>query len=166
MPVVAISFLNCLTFGLPVKSGERITMCISLFLAYIFMLNILADSQPRTSEGISLLGIYINIQLVSSIITVTLSIFSLHSYHKGSLSSPRISCFCKKDLNVTKNNGTAKVNETVEINENEISNDCEKNKLRNDKTVDFILLRCSCIFQALLLLCMLISVLIMKSNTN
>ena len=85
VPVVAISFLNCLTFGLPAGSGERVTMCISIFLAYIFMLNTLTDLQPRTSDGISILGIYMNFQLVSSILTTTFSILSLHTYHHGSL---------------------------------------------------------------------------------
>ena len=94
--VPVISFLNCITFGLPAASRERITTRLSIFLAYIFMLNLLSDLQPRTSDGISLLGIFINIQLVSSIITVTFSIVSFRLFHNGPPSLPGFLCLRQK----------------------------------------------------------------------
>ena len=167
IPVVAISFLNCLTFALPVGSGERITMCISIFLAYIFMLNMLSDLQPRTSDGISLLGIYVNIQLISSIITVTLSIFSLNTYHKGEPSFPSVPCIGETIENRHKE---TKVNiNGTEINDNIPSHEYEKNKhdIHHPKFAnkfDAVLLRLSFVFQALLLLCIIMSVVIMKTS--
>ena len=175
IPVVAISFLNCITFGLPAASGERITTCISIFLAYIFMLNIISDIQPRTSDGISLLGIYINIQLVSSIITVTFSIVSLSLYHNGTPSLPGILCLCQKYVVSNKNKqiaNTANMAKAIEINDNVVTSACDSDSekgvvsVRCSNKLDAILLRLSFVFQTLLLLGVILSVVIMKVSVD
>ena len=170
VPVVAISFLNCLTFGLPAGSGERVTMCISIFLAYIFMLKTLTDLQPRTSDGISILGIYMNFQLVSSILTTTFSILSLHTYHHGSLLEYiKTICRCRNTYVVkdcTKEDVTLK-----EINANETSPTRESNGQtrqyqRLSNRLDSVLLRLSFIVQIIVLLAVIICVVIMKALTS
>ena len=174
LPVVAISFLNCITFGLPPASGERITTCISLFLAYTFMLNIVSDLQPRTSDGISLLGIYLNIQLVCSIITVSISIVSLRLHHNGFTCLQRLLCLSKKDSDSKKNKQNANlVNmiKTIEINDNiiadkHVSDDDSKTDVvpnNYSNKLDAFLLRLSFVFQVLLLLAVILSVLIVKN---
>ena len=176
LPVVAISFLNCITFGLPPASGERITTCVSLFLAYIFMLNIISDLQPRTSDGISLLGIYLNIQLVCSIITVTISIVSLRLHHNGFTSLQRLLCLCQKYSGSKENKkkyNIANMIKTIEINDNIVDmpvceNESEKDVVHNkySNKLDAFLLRLSFIFQVLLLLVVILSVVIVKATVN
>ena len=170
VPVVAISFLNCLTFGLPAGSGERVTMCISIFLAFIFMLNTLTDLQPRTSDGISILGIYMNFQLVSSILTTTFSILSLHTYHNGSLVG-YIKAVCKCRNAPEMKDWTKKSVTPKEINANETSPTREGNEQtgqyrRLSNRLDSVLLRLSFIIQIIVLLAVILCVVIVKSVTS
>lgn len=74
-PVVLLSLLNVFSFKLPITSGERMSYCISLFLTFIVLLNMISDSMPEVSKTVSYLQLYVNIQLISSMVTTTLSIF-------------------------------------------------------------------------------------------
>ena len=176
IPVVAISFLNCITFGLPAASGERITTCISLFLAYVFMLNIISDLQPRTSDGISLLGIYLNIQLVCSIITMTFSIVTLRLYHNGVTSFQRLLCLCKK-FSISKKDkekdNTANMIKAIGINDNVVDtpvcdSEREKDAVPNSYSnkFDAFMLRLSFVFQAIVLLGVVLSVVVVKTTVK
>ena len=74
IPLYIISFMNILSFKIPAKSGERISYGVSLFLTFAVLLNTFSESIPRVSTSVSYLQIYINTQMVCSLLTTSISI--------------------------------------------------------------------------------------------
>ena len=61
LPTVLLSLLSLLMFCLPADSGEKVSLGITLLLAFTVFLLILADTMPRTSDQLPLLGNIFNI---------------------------------------------------------------------------------------------------------
>ncbi|KAK2138949.1 hypothetical protein LSH36_2192g00002 [Paralvinella palmiformis] len=49
-PCFMISVLSCLVFLLPVDAGEKISLAITVSLAYTIMLIMIADVTPKSSQ--------------------------------------------------------------------------------------------------------------------
>lgn len=74
-PVVALSILQVVVFLVPAKSGEKLSFAFTLFLTYNMFLILMSSMFPENSENISILCIYIDIQLtLGTIIVVVVSI--------------------------------------------------------------------------------------------
>ena len=58
LPCVVIILLVILNFLIPPESGERISFCITILLSMSVYLLILADSLPKTSDDVAILGLY------------------------------------------------------------------------------------------------------------
>ena len=58
MPCLIIALLTLLNFLIPVESGERIGFCITILLAMSVYLLLIADSLPKTSTSVPLIGLY------------------------------------------------------------------------------------------------------------
>lgn len=99
LPLVLLSFMNVLTFKLPVSSGERIGYCVSMLLTLCVFLNNVSGSIPRVSQSISYLQLYASIQLTSSILTTALSIYlmNLPQYRN----EENIPCWIRRIYNCT-----------------------------------------------------------------
>ena len=82
MPVVLTSSLNTLCFILPPESGEKVTFSISVFLSLAVLQGIVNNALPVTSDGISVLVLYIGLQMIGSILTIVATVLHLHFYHK------------------------------------------------------------------------------------
>ena len=82
LPLVCISLLNLTVFLLPAESGEKITLCISVFLTFAVFLTIITNSFPESSDEISLLSIYVTLQLVYSGTTTFATVFSLRLFYR------------------------------------------------------------------------------------
>ncbi|KAH3707129.1 hypothetical protein DPMN_066526 [Dreissena polymorpha] len=59
IPIVLLSFLNVLTFALPVLSGERASYAITVILSLAVFLTITASEIPKNSDTISVISVYI-----------------------------------------------------------------------------------------------------------
>ena len=81
-PIVCISFLNLTCFFIPSDCGEKITLCISIFLTLAVFLTIITSSLPESSDDTSLFGVYVGLQLLCSGLTILATVISLHLYHK------------------------------------------------------------------------------------
>ena len=53
VPCVMLSTLTLLTFWLPPTSGEKITLGLSVFLAFSMFMLLIAEEVPATSEAVS-----------------------------------------------------------------------------------------------------------------
>lgn len=73
-PVVVMALMTAWCFKIPAESGERLGYCISLFLSFVVLLNVTADSMPKVSKTISYLQLYINIQFLISMLSTCVSI--------------------------------------------------------------------------------------------
>ena len=82
MPVVLTTSLNTLCFILPPESGEKVTFSISVFLRLAVLQGIVNNALPVTSDGISVLVLYIGLQMIGSILTIVATVLHLHFYHK------------------------------------------------------------------------------------
>ncbi|XP_055954375.1 neuronal acetylcholine receptor subunit alpha-7-like [Patella vulgata] len=49
LPVLFLSFMGALVFMLPADAGEKISLAITILLAYIVFLTIVSESMPQTS---------------------------------------------------------------------------------------------------------------------
>ncbi|XP_021342796.1 neuronal acetylcholine receptor subunit beta-2-like [Mizuhopecten yessoensis] len=74
IPIVMLSFLNTLVFLLPANSGEKMTLCISVLLAFTVFLTVFNDTMPKMSTTISYLSIYLVVQLGMSVVGIVMSI--------------------------------------------------------------------------------------------
>ena len=81
-PIVVISLLNVTCFLVPAACGEKITLCISIFLTLAVFLTIITSSMPESSDEVSILGVYVGLQLLGSALTILATVISLCFYNK------------------------------------------------------------------------------------
>ena len=81
-PIVCISFLNLTCFLIPSESGEKITLCISIFLSLAVFLTVTTSTLPESSDETCLFGLYVGLQLFGSGLTILATVISLRLYHK------------------------------------------------------------------------------------
>ena len=87
IPLACLCMLNSFVFALPESSGERISYSLTMLLALILYLNMLADRLPTTGP-ISLININIVVQFTTSCFVVVLSILSLRMHENEQKNKP------------------------------------------------------------------------------
>lgn len=55
-PCLWLAILSVMTFWLPPDSGEKITLGITVLLAFSVFMLLVAESMPKTSESVPLIG--------------------------------------------------------------------------------------------------------------
>ncbi|XP_033739304.1 acetylcholine receptor subunit alpha-L1-like [Pecten maximus] len=81
VPLIILSLLNQLCFILPIESGEKIGMCMSIFLTFVVFLTLISDTLPQSSIHIPIFGMYLVFQLVISGLIIGLEVLVLYTYH-------------------------------------------------------------------------------------
>jgi hypothetical protein len=74
LPVILLSILNLFTFVLPLSSGERASYGITVFLALVVYLTIVAAEFPKNSDTTSHLAVWLIIMVSLSTLAVILTI--------------------------------------------------------------------------------------------
>ncbi|XP_050397193.1 acetylcholine receptor subunit delta [Patella vulgata] len=82
LPVIFLSFMGNLVFALPAESGEKMSLTITILLAYVVYLTIISENMPQTSIHISLLAVYLTILVALSAISVIITTLVLRLHHK------------------------------------------------------------------------------------
>lgn len=77
-PIMMLSFLNSFVFILPVESGEKITLSVTLMLSFAVFINFTSSSMPNTSVYTSVLAVYLAISLALSALSIILTVLILH----------------------------------------------------------------------------------------
>ncbi|XP_050402299.1 acetylcholine receptor subunit alpha-type acr-16 [Patella vulgata] len=85
IPCILLSSLSMTGFLLPPDSGEKITLGLTVLLAFSVFMLLVAENMPPTSEYIPLIGIYLTVIMAMSALSVALSVFVLNCHHKGVL---------------------------------------------------------------------------------
>ena len=83
VPIIVLSILNCLVYLLPPASGEKISFCLTILLAYMVYISFLSDNLPRTSKTASYLVIYLSLMICLSFLSVTNSVIVLIFWHRA-----------------------------------------------------------------------------------
>lgn len=83
MPCVMLSTLTLLTFWLPPTSGEKITLGLSVFLAFSMFMLLIAEEVPATSEAVPLIGIYLCVVMTMTSLSVIMAVMVINLYNRG-----------------------------------------------------------------------------------
>lgn len=83
VPCVMLSILTLLTFWLPSTSGEKISLGLSVFLAFSMFMLLIAEEVPATSESVPLIGIYLTTVMTMTSISVIMAVLVINLYNRG-----------------------------------------------------------------------------------
>ncbi|CAI5453865.1 unnamed protein product [Caenorhabditis angaria] len=85
IPTVLMAFLSVMAFYLPVDSGEKVSLTISLLLALVVFLLLVSKILPPTSN-IPLMGKYLLLAFVLNIAAVVATVLIVNIYFRSALS--------------------------------------------------------------------------------
>ncbi|XP_055345575.1 neuronal acetylcholine receptor subunit alpha-10-like [Paramacrobiotus metropolitanus] len=79
-PCVMLSMLTIVLFWLPCDAGEKITLGLTVLLAFSVFMLMIGETMPETSDSMPLLGIYIlSTEFIASFsVAMTVTILNLH----------------------------------------------------------------------------------------
>ncbi|XP_076047465.1 acetylcholine receptor subunit alpha-L1-like [Oratosquilla oratoria] len=80
IPCVGLEYLSILVFYLPVYSGEKVALCISILLSQTMFFLLISEIMPSTSLAVPLLGKYLlfTMVLVGLSVLVTIIVLNIH----------------------------------------------------------------------------------------
>ncbi|KAK3097591.1 hypothetical protein FSP39_011217 [Pinctada imbricata] len=84
LPVVLLSVLNIMCFLLPIETGEKVGLAMSIFLSLAVFMSIISGSVPKQSRHQFRLGIYVTIELMMSCLTIVMEVFVVRVYSRPS----------------------------------------------------------------------------------
>uniref|UniRef100_A0A1I8H8V2 Neur_chan_LBD domain-containing protein n=1 Tax=Macrostomum lignano TaxID=282301 RepID=A0A1I8H8V2_9PLAT len=87
-PCLWLTVLSLLGFWLPPDSGEKITLGITVLLAFSVFMLLIAENMPATSEFVPLIGIYLTVTMSTTSLSIVLTVFVLHLHHIGPNDKP------------------------------------------------------------------------------
>ncbi|XP_064652274.1 acetylcholine receptor subunit beta-like [Lineus longissimus] len=88
-PCVVISLLIPIMFYLPPDSGEKISMGVTILLAFSVFQMVLAESLPHNSDTTPIIVIYITVLMASSALSIILAVIVLQLHLRGDVMMPR-----------------------------------------------------------------------------
>ncbi|XP_064608997.1 neuronal acetylcholine receptor subunit alpha-10-like [Liolophura sinensis] len=80
-PCLWLTILSLLGFWLPPDSGEKITLGITVLLAFSVFMLLIAENMPATSEFVPLIGIYLTVTMAMTSLSIILTVFVLQLHH-------------------------------------------------------------------------------------
>ena len=84
LPIVFLGLLNGLVFVIPAETGEKTGYSVTVFLALAVFLTIVNGLLPTNSEFVSILGVYLLLQVVIGVIAILVTTFQLRLYFRSS----------------------------------------------------------------------------------
>ncbi|XP_046574361.1 neuronal acetylcholine receptor subunit alpha-10-like isoform X1 [Haliotis rubra] len=87
-PCLWLTILSLLGFWLPPDSGEKITLGITVLLAFSVFMLLIAENMPATSEFVPLIGIYLTVTMAMTSLSIILTVFVLQLHHVGPHQKP------------------------------------------------------------------------------
>ncbi|XP_052281224.1 neuronal acetylcholine receptor subunit alpha-3-like [Dreissena polymorpha] len=82
-PCLWLTILSLLGFWLPPDSGEKITLGITVLLAFSVFMLLIAENMPATSEFVPLIGIYLTVTMGMTSLSIILTVFVLQLHYVG-----------------------------------------------------------------------------------
>ncbi|ESO95054.1 hypothetical protein LOTGIDRAFT_94361, partial [Lottia gigantea] len=83
LPIILLSYMGSLVFVLPADSGEKMSLAVTILLAYVLFLTLISDNMPQTSLQTSILAVYLSILVAMSTSSVVFTSLVLRFYHKS-----------------------------------------------------------------------------------
>lgn len=82
LPIILVGILNIFVFVIPADAGEKMGFSVTIFLTFAVFLTIVSSELPKTSDSISVLSIYLIIELGISISSIMVSASQLRIHHR------------------------------------------------------------------------------------
>ena len=73
LPIVLLSLMNCLVFLLPVESGEKMTVSVTVFLSFAVFMSLIKDSLPQNSDSLCLFSAFVAVQMFLSACSIAMA---------------------------------------------------------------------------------------------
>ena len=83
LPIVFLGFLNGLVFVIPAESGEKIGYSVTIFLSLVVFITIIGTLLPVNSVSVSVLGVYLVLQVAMGVVIIVISTVQLRLHHRG-----------------------------------------------------------------------------------
>ena len=119
LPIVFLGLLNGLVFIIPAESGEKTGYSITVFLSLAVFLTIISSQLPSNSENVSILGVYLLLQVVFGVVVLFVTTLQLRmSHRKGAVPKNgyyvKITRFSKKMRCALSNRGKVEDSDNAE----------------------------------------------------
>ncbi len=98
IPCLSFGFLTIVVFSLSTKSGEKITLCISILLALTLFFLPFLDMMPPTSLVVPLLGKYLVFTINMLALSIFLTIFTINIHNRTPSLHSKMPDFVRKFL--------------------------------------------------------------------
>lgn len=128
IPLVFLLAINKLVFFMPPNTGERSSVAVTAFLAFVVYMQIVNSNVPQSSMPLAYIYYYLMFLLLNSSLIIVNCIVSIYFYEKNG----RVSCFLKYLVIIMKcrcfrcewsrnNNGVSSVNQNDDDNKKGIT---------------------------------------------
>ncbi|XP_064606629.1 acetylcholine receptor subunit alpha-1-B-like [Liolophura sinensis] len=172
LPVLMLSLLNAVVFLLPPESGEKMSLSITVLLAYALFLSAYGETMPSTSNSVSALAVYMVFTLGLGTMSTFLSAIVLNYAYDDENSSGRFfspGCFRADQVSHGKQQSLHasgnEIQETALCEEPSVNtrrdNPLSLNFVRNRALVKRIDIACFWIFLGLVILLAVVCIVIM-----
>lgn len=84
LPIALQGVISLMVFVIPVDAGEKMSFAMTVFLSFAVFLSIISIHLPTNSEKISILGVYIIIQMTKGVVIIIISSLQVRVHHRKS----------------------------------------------------------------------------------
>ncbi|VDI02491.1 Hypothetical predicted protein [Mytilus galloprovincialis] len=81
LPVLLVGFVNIFVFCLPIESGERISLSVTLFLTFVVIMTMVDENLPESSE-VSIFILILLLKVIISVLTTVMAIITISLYYR------------------------------------------------------------------------------------
>ncbi|XP_061179319.1 neuronal acetylcholine receptor subunit alpha-7-like [Saccostrea echinata] len=84
LPILLLNILNLFVFIIPADTGEKMGFAVTIFLTFAVFLTMVSGELPINSDSVSILSIYLIIQLIISVLILMITSLQLRLHHRSS----------------------------------------------------------------------------------
>ncbi|PAV80007.1 hypothetical protein WR25_07714 isoform B [Diploscapter pachys] len=82
LPSMLISALALLSFTLPADCGEKLNLCVTIFMSLCVFMLMVAEAMPQTSDSLPLIEVYFSCIMFEVGASVVATVFALNLHHR------------------------------------------------------------------------------------
>ncbi|XP_045159519.2 neuronal acetylcholine receptor subunit alpha-3-like [Mercenaria mercenaria] len=122
VPISFLSFLNCLSFAIPIQCGERLSYSVTILLSFAVFMTLVSDNIPKTSAPMSLLCYCLTSLFSGSVLIMVCVMLNMRIFYTDPSTeissayvqfSKFLKCCQKKDMKAHTNKDNSTIRENV-----------------------------------------------------
>lgn len=128
MPMISLAVVNVAAFCLPVKSQEKLNICLFVFLSMVYLVTVVNESMPHTSDNRSKFGKLMWLYILFSGLIIIMNIIIITMVHRKSpkfippLTRKIYNCLCCKSDKVENKRSQSSSRITIETEDKKLMN--------------------------------------------